>query len=266
MQVHTPAHSLRFVPRDALFDRTAAPDGGAPTVAPGHAACATCLVRHVCLPSWSEPGTNTTMDRTPIAQRRVRKGQSVFRDGERCEFIYAVRFGSFKSVASLRDGREQVMYFHLPGELFGFEGLATGTHPTSARALEDAEVCVLPYAELSEAAGESRAVLHHLTSTLSAELVRERHLAALIASTRSEERVGTFLLNLSQRLHARGYSASAFQLRMTREEIGSYLGATLETVSRCLSSLARQGFVTVRRRQIEIVDPQGLRASFADHP
>lgn len=266
MQVHTPAHSLRFVPRDALFDRTAAPDGGAPTVAPGHAACATCLVRHVCLPSWSEPGTNTTMDRTPIARRRVRKGQSVFRDGERCEFIYAVRFGSFKSVASLRDGREQVMYFHLPGELFGFEGLATGTHPTSARALEDAEVCVLPYAELSEAAGESRAVLHHLTSTLSAELVRERHLAALIASTRSEERVGTFLLNLSQRLHARGYSASAFQLRMTREEIGSYLGATLETVSRCLSSLARQGFVTVRRRQIEIVDPQGLRASFADHP
>lgn len=118
MQVHTPAHSLRFVPRDALFDRTAAPDGGAPTVAPGHAACATCLVRHVCLPSWSEPGTNTTMDRTPIARRRVRKGQSVFRDGERCEFIYAVRFGSFKSVASLRDGREQVMYFHLPGESF----------------------------------------------------------------------------------------------------------------------------------------------------
>ncbi len=235
-----------------------------PAAAPGHSTCDTCLVRHVCLPSWVEPGAHTPLERTPIARRRLRKGQSVFRDGERCEFIYAVRYGSFKSVASLRDGREQVMSFHLPGELFGFDGLATGKHPTSVRAIEDAEVCVLPYAELSEAAGESRSVLHHLTSTLSAELVRERHVAALIASTRSEERVATFLLNLSERLHARGYSASAFQLRMTREEIGSYLGATLETVSRCLSSLARQGFVTVRRRQIEIIDPEGLRASYAD--
>lgn len=264
MQMPPAVHTVRFAPCGTPPAHLNLPDERAPTLAPGHAACATCMVRHVCLPSWTEPGTRTTLDRTPIARRRLRKGQSVFREGERCEFIFAVRYGSFKSVTCLRDGREQVMSFHLPGELFGFDGLATGMHPTSARAIEDAEVCVLPYAELSEAAGESPSVLHHLTSTLSAELVRERHLASLIAATRSEERVAAFLLNLSQRLQARGYSASAFQLRMTREEIGSYLGATLETVSRCLSSLARQGFVTVRRRQIEILDPEGLRASFAD--
>jgi len=225
-------------------------------------ACSTCMVRHVCLPSWAEPGAQAPLERTPIARRRLRKGQAVFHEGERCEYIYAARFGSFKSVASLNDGREQVMAFHLPGEMFGFDGLATGKQPTTVSALEDAEVCVLPYAQLSEAAGSSRSVLNHLTSTLCAELVNERRVAALIANTRSEERVAAFLLNLAQRLRERGYSSRAFQLRMTREEIGSYLGATLETVSRCLSSLSRQGFVHVHRRQIEIVDPEGLRAHY----
>ncbi len=228
-----------------------------------HSACTTCMVRHACLPSWAEPGAQAPLERTPIARRRLRKGQAVFREGERCDYIYAARFGSFKSVASLSDGREQVMAFHLPGEMFGFDGLATGKQPTTVSALEDAEVCVLPYAQLSEAAGTSRSVLHHLTSTLCAELVNERRVAALIANTRSEERVAAFLLNLSQRLRERGYSSRAFQLRMTREEIGSYLGATLETVSRCLSSLARRGFVSVHHRQIEIVDPDGLRAHYA---
>ena len=101
-----------------------------PAAAPGHSTCDTCLVRHVCLPSWVEPGAHTPLERTPIARRRLRKGQSVFRDGERCEFIYAVRYGSFKSVASLRDGREQVMSFHLPGELFGFDELPAGARVT----------------------------------------------------------------------------------------------------------------------------------------
>lgn len=226
-------------------------------------ACITCLVRHVCVPSWSASDALAPLQSTPIARRRLRKGQAVFREGDRCDYVYAVRFGSLKSVANLYDNREQVMSFHLPGELFGFDGLATGKQPSTACALEDAEVCVLPYALLIEAAGASSSVLHHLTITLCAELLNERRVAALIANTRSEERVAAFLLNLSQRLHERGYSSRAFQLRMTREEIGSYLGATLETVSRCLSSLSRQGFVNVHRREIEIVDPDGLRAHYA---
>lgn len=253
----------------ALPDFVARPASRRPAIplvkpdAAARSACTTCMVRHVCLPSWAEPGAQAPLERTPIARRRLRKGQAVFHEGERSDYIYAARFGSFKSVASLNDGREQVMAFHLPGEMFGFDGLATGKQPTTVSALEDAEVCVLPYAQLSEAAGSSRSLLHHFTSMLCAELVNERRVAALIANTRSEERVAAFLLNLSQRLRERGYSARAFQLRMTREEIGSYLGATLETVSRCLSSLSRQGFVNVHRRQIEIADPEGMRAHYA---
>ena len=254
MDLPLTAQPVRFAEPSALT--------GAHEPSPLNNACATCIVRSFCLPSWGEPGAPAPLQRLPIARRRVRKGQSVFRQGERGELLYAVRYGSFKSVATLRDGREQVMSFHLPGELFGFDGLADGSHPTTARALEDAEVCVLPFADLSIAAGESRSVLHYLTKTLSTELVRERRMAALIANTQSEERVAAFLLNLSQRLHERGYSAREFQLRMTREEIGSYLGTTLETVSRCLSSLARQGYVLVHRRQIEIIDLDGLRSHF----
>lgn len=269
MEWDSPMHILDGTATLAVPDVATRPRWRQPIIpsvsesAAARSACTTCMVRHVCIPSWSEPGAQMPLERTPIARRRLRKGQAVFREGERCDYIYAVRFGSFKSVASLHDDREQVMAFHLPGELFGFDGLATGKQPTTVCALEDAEVCVLPYAQLSEAAGTNRSVLHHLTSTLCAELVNERRVAALIANTRSEERVAAFLLNLSQRLRERGYSARAFQLRMTREEIGSYLGATLETVSRCLSSLSRQGFVNVHRREIEIVDPDGLREHYA---
>lgn len=207
------------------------------------------------------PGWSALSRPSPIVRRRVREGQVVFRQGQRCDYLYAVRRGSFKSVSERHDGREQVIGFHLPGELFGFDGLATGMHPSTARALEDAEVCVLPCAALREAAGESPAVRECLTSALSAELVRERQVAWLIANTLTQQRVAAFLCDLSQRLHVCAPPSQALRLRLTRAEIGSHLGTTLETVSRCLSSLARQGLVKARRRQIEIVDIEGLRAN-----
>ena len=240
-------------------DDTSSPCSIPPSAGPSN--CSNCAVRHFCLPSWADPGARAVFDRIRISRRRVRKGQPVFHEGDRCDFIYAVHFGSFKSTSALRDGHEQVVSFHLPGELFGFDGLDDGRHPTTARALEDAEVCVVPYAELDQMAGEQRSVREHITHMFVAELVRERRLMSLIANTLSEERVAAFLLGLSQRLSDRGYSPREFQLRMTREDIGSYLGTSLETVSRCLSSLARQGHLLVHRRHIQIVDVPGLQAS-----
>jgi CRP/FNR family transcriptional regulator len=243
--------TMRHLPPPAL---AAAPDWACSR------ACASCPVRRFCLPSWSLPEEGSALDAMVISRRRVRRGQTLFHQGDRFTYLYAVRYGTLKSSAHLRDGREQVMAFHLPGEIFGFDGLADGSHPTTARALEDAEVCVLPYAELNEAAGASRHVRQHMASAISAQLIEERKVVALIANTLSQERVAAFLCALAGRMRDRGYSSREFQLRMTREEIGSYLGITLETVSRCLAALAREGLLRVRRRHIEVLDSDGLQA------
>jgi CRP/FNR family transcriptional regulator len=144
----------------------------------------------------------------------------------------------------------------------GFDATVSNRHPTTATALEDAEACALPYSQLTDACAEERSLRMQMLRLAGAELVRDQRLLALIAHTHSEQRVAAFLLSLSQRMRERGFSPSDFLLRMTRAEIGSYLGTTLETVSRSLSAFARRGFITVRRRQIHLADLDALRAEF----
>ena len=224
--------------------------------------CLGCSARRHCLPAGMNEEEALCLRTVTIGRRRVRKGQAIYREGDRFLFMYAVRFGTFKSTVTLHNGSDQVTGFHLPGDIMGFDATFSGQHPTSATALEDAEVCVLPYSQLTDACGEERALRMQLIRMAGGELVRDQRLLALIANTHSEQRVAAFLLSLSQRMQERGFSPSEFLLRMTRAEIGSYLGTTLETVSRSLSSFARRGFITVRRREIHLVDCQALRAEF----
>lgn len=253
----TPAESPRTIPIVADFAvRSAAPP------APASHQCLACSARHRCLPAGMTDREAACLTGMTIARRRVRKGQAIFRQGDRFLFLYAVRFGTFKSTMMLHSGGDQVTAFHLPGDVMGFDGTDSGRHPTTATALEDGEVCVLPYSQLTDACADVRALRVHVMGMAGAELVRDQRLLALIANTHSEQRVAAFLLGLSQRMRERGFSPSDFLLRMTRAEIGSYLGTTLETVSRSLSAFARRGFITVRRRQIHLVDIDSLRAEF----
>jgi CRP/FNR family transcriptional regulator len=226
------------------------------------APCASCGVRALCLPAGMAEWEARGLSSVTIGRRRIKKGQVVCREGDAFHFMYAVRFGTFKAVVAKRDGGEQVTTFHLPGELMGFDAAADGRHPSSLVALEDSEVCSLPYAQLSDASGEIRNLRMRLIQLASTELVRDHRLLMLISNTHSEARVAAFLLHMSQRMRERGYSSSEFLLRMTRGEIGSYLGTTLETVSRCLSSFARRGFIEVRKRRIQLVDVAGLTQAF----
>jgi len=227
------------------------------------ARCLGCSARKRCLPAGMSEREARCLANITIGQRRVRKGQSIYAERDRFLFLYAVRFGAFKSTAMLNDGSEQVTGFQLPGDVMGFDATVSGRHPTTATALEDAEVCVLPYSQLIDACADERALRIQVMRMACAELVRDQRLLALISNTHSEERVASFLLDLSQRMSDRGFSPSEFLLRMTRAEIGSYLGTTLETVSRSLSAFARRGFITVRRREIHLVDVVALRSEFA---
>ena len=192
----------------------------------------------------------------------MKEGQPLYREGDRFQFIYAVRSGTFKSGMTLKDGREQVTGFQMAGELMGLDGVANGVHATSATALEDAEICAIPYAHLSELATTSTDLQHVISRLMSREIVREHSLMMLLGSMNAEERLAAFLLNISQRMKARGYSASEFHLRMSRAEIGSYLGMKLETVSRTFSAFQQQRLLEVDKRHIRITDLDGLTRTF----
>jgi len=193
----------------------------------------------------------------------VKRGESLYRSGDAFGSIYAVRSGFFKSGVVLEDGRDQVTGFHMPGEILGLDGIGTERHTCGATALEDSEVCVIPFARLEEVSREVRTLQHQFHKVMSREIVRDQGVMMLLGTMRAEERLAAFLLNLSQRFVTRGYSPAEFHLRMTREEIGSYLGLKLETVSRVFSRFQEAGLVAVQQKHIRILDPEGLRALLA---
>jgi CRP/FNR family transcriptional regulator len=197
-----------------------------------------------------------------FARRKVKMGHTLYREGDKFQFIYAVRSGTFKSSLTLKDGREQVSGFSMAGELMGLDGLAHGQHASAATALEDAEICAIPYAHLMDLAAINPSLQHIVSRLMSREIVREHSLMMLLGSMNAEERLAAFLLNVSQRMKARGYSASEFHLRMSRAEIGSYLGMKLETVSRTFSAFQAQRLLEVDKKHIRILDLDGLTRAF----
>ncbi len=234
----------------------------AATVAPLKTLCSTCHLRDLCLPCGMTGPDVERLDALMFARRRVKAGETLYREGDKFQFIYAVRSGTFKSSLTLRDGREQVSGFHMAGELMGLDGLAQGTHASTATALEDVEICAIPYANLAALSVGSADMQIILGKLMSREIVREHSLMMLLGSMNAEERLAAFLLNISQRMKARGYSASEFHLRMSRAEIGSYLGMKLETVSRTFSAFQSQRLLEVDKRHIRIVDLEGLTRVF----
>jgi CRP/FNR family transcriptional regulator, anaerobic regulatory protein len=199
------------------------------------------------------------LDQLIAEQRSIRRGDALFRAGDRFKSWYAVSIGSLKSTVTSLDGREQVTGFYVAGELVGWDGIHTGRHSFDMLALEDTEVRVLPYAQLQSAARLLPALHTDLHKTMSREIVRDHEMMLLLGSMRAEERLAAFLLNLAQRLRAVGRVNGKFALQMTRAEIGSFLGLKLETVSRGFSRLARNGLIELNCRQVRIINPRGLR-------
>ena len=217
--------------------------------------CAACNLRELCLPCGLQGSDMARFDEVVYTRKRVKRGETLYRAGEEFESLYAVRSGFFKSSVVLEDGRDQVTAFHMAGEIVGMDGIGTDHHAADVVALEDSEVCVIPYARIEEA-GLSR----QLSKVMSRELVRDQGVMMLLGTMRAEERLAAFLLNLSQRFLARGYSPNEFHLRMTRDEIGSYLGLSLETVSRLFSRFQADRLISVQQKHIRILDTTGLRA------
>ena len=222
-------------------------------------ACSSCNLRELCLPVGMSNEQLLKLDSLVTTRRTVARGDMLFRSGDHFQSLYAVRTGFFKTCVSSEDGRDQVTGFQMAGELLGLDGIGTDAHTCNAVALEDSQVCVIPYHQLEDLSREVSDLQRQFHRIMSREIVRDHGVMLLLGSMRAEERLAAFLLNLTQRLQHRGFSASELILRMTREEIGSYLGLKLETVSRTFSKFQDEGLLEVKQRQIRILDSEGLQ-------
>jgi CRP/FNR family transcriptional regulator len=206
------------------------------------------------------------LDDLVTTRRKVKRGTNLFSNGDKFTSLYAIRTGFFKTCLASEDGRDQVTGFQMAGEIIGLDGIVNDQHSCDAVALEDAEVCVMPFDRIEEISREVTALQHHVHKIMSREIVREHGVMLLLGSMRAEERLAAFLLNLVQRLHSRGFSQTELVLRMTREEIGSYLGLKLETVSRTFSKFVDDGIVEVKQRHVKILNIEALQRMVNTQP
>jgi CRP/FNR family transcriptional regulator len=221
--------------------------------------CSNCNLLELCMPFGLTPSELERVDGVVANRRKVKRGSLLFRNGDRFTSLYAIRTGFFKTCVASEDGREQVTGFQMAGEIIGLDGIVHDNHTCDAIALEDAEVCVMPFDRLEELSREVNTLQRHVHKVMSREIVREHGVMLLLGSMCAEERLAAFLVNLIERLHVRGFSQTEVVLRMTREEIGSYLGLKLETVSRTFSKLVDENIVEVKQRHVRILNVDALR-------
>jgi CRP/FNR family transcriptional regulator len=221
--------------------------------------CSNCSMRELCLPIGLDHDALRKLDDIVTNRVRLKKGEVLYRTGDSFTALYAIRTGSCKTTVLAEDGREQVAGYHMLGDVIGMDGIGSERHGCQAVALEDTEYCVLPFDELGDLARSVESLQRNLYQFLSREIVRDHNVMLLLGSMRAEERLAAFLLNLSQRYRERGYSSTEFMLRMTRQEIGSYLGLKLETVSRLFSRFQKEGLIQVQGRSIKLLAVSALK-------
>jgi CRP/FNR family transcriptional regulator len=228
--------------------------------------CSQCSLSQLCLPRGLNHDEFETLAAIIKRERPIEKGESLFELGQPFKSLYAIRTGSVKVFLPTNEGDEQIVGFHMPGELLGFDGMGHESHSCSAVALESSSICELPYSHLHELAQELPSLSDHFMTLMSNEIADEHAMMLMLAKKSAEARMATFLLNLSARFHKRGFSAKQFNLTMSRHDIANYLGLAVETVSRIMTHMQDTGIINVDRRFVSIADMAGLRslAGFAE--
>jgi CRP/FNR family transcriptional regulator len=227
------------------------------------ASCDNCRVQNLCLLVGLDPADVKRLDLIIRQRIKINKGAPLFHCDAPMNYLYAVRQGFFKTTIFSEDGREQLTGFQMPGELLGIDAISTRRYTCEAIALEDSEVCPIHFNQLEDLSQELPSLQHNLHRLLSQEVVRDHEILMWMGNFNAEERLGAFLLNLSRRLQHRGYSPHAFVLRMTREDIGAYLGLRLETVCRAIAYLRSNDIVRISGRAVEIISQERLQALIA---
>lgn len=222
--------------------------------------CGDCRMNSLCLPLALQSNEVAKLDEIIQRGRPHQKDRHVYNAGEEFKSVFAVRSGSIKSYTVSNDGQEQVTGFHLPGEIFGMDGIAHNHYTNSALAMETAAICEIPFSRLQELSIAIPSLQNHFFQLMSKEITNDQHLITLLSKNSAEERVATLLLSISNRNLRRQLSGARFRLPMSRADIGNYLGLTVETVSRVFGRFQKQDLLKVDKKEIEVLDFDKLRA------
>ncbi|MCV2402793.1 fumarate/nitrate reduction transcriptional regulator Fnr [Marinomonas sp. C2222] len=218
------------------------------------AQCQNCSLSALCLPIALADEDITRLDQIIERKKPLKKGEFLFRQGDAFDSVFAVRSGTIKTFNITSLGEEQITGFYCPSELLGLSGIDTNTYPISAKALETTTVCEIPFTHLEELSSQIPSLKHQLFKLMSRKISDDQQMMVLLGKKNADEKIASFLLNLSNRFKKRGYSASSFRLSMSRGEIGNYLGLAVETVSRVITRFQSNGLVHVDGKEIEILD------------
>ena len=222
-------------------------------------ACKDCSLFQLCLPMGVDGDDLQRLDEIIKRKRPVKRGDDLFRVGEPFRAVYAVRSGSIKTYAPTHDGQEQVTGFHLAGELLGLDAISNNSHPCTAKALETTSVCEIPFDRLEELGQQIPSLQRQLFRVMSREIFEEETHTLLLGKRNAEERLAAFLLGISNRFKSRGFSATEFNLSMSRNDIGNYLGLAVETVSRMFTRFQEEGVLSVERKHVIIHNLERLQ-------
>lgn len=221
--------------------------------------CTNCVMGQFCLP---HALTNEELDRvSDLVKNRtkLKKNDRLYQHGEKMSAIYNIRFGSLKSECFTREGQRQVVGFHLPGDMVGLDSLDKNIHQTTAIAMEDSEACVIRFDEFENLSYQIPSIAKHLQRNLSREIVKANYHVLSLGNDKAQEKLALFILDLSDRKHFRGSNELEFELKMGRDEIASFLGMQIETVSRTLTKLIKAKLIEVSYRHLKIINMNGLR-------
>ena len=218
------------------------------------ASCQNCSLVELCLPRGLDSNDLSTLDDVIKQRKLIQKGEIVFSQGEESGCIFAVRSGSVKTFTTAKNGEEQILGFHLPGELLGLDGIDNKIHSCSGVALDTSTICELPVKDLNVLCVKMPGLQRQLLNLISSEITKDHTMLLLLARRNAEQKLATFFANLSARFSARGYSADEFDLTMSRYDIGNYLGLADETVSRLISKFRDQKVIEAERKRITILD------------
>ncbi len=222
--------------------------------------CTYCSVRRLCLPVSVDREEIDIIDDLVANRPSLNKSDYLFHAGDKFNSLYAIKSGAVKTYGSTRGGREQITGFHFSGELIGLDAIGNNMHNCSAVALEKTVICAIPYKSIEEISLHVPAIQQEITRLMSREIRNDEEMLMAMGSMRAEQRVACFLFSLYRRLLLRSKEKYTFRLPMTREEIGNYLGLSLETVSRRMSSLHEDGIIDVENRLITLRDIDALQA------
>lgn len=222
-------------------------------------ACQECALYKLCLPLGLHSNDLAKLDKIIQRSQSYSRGSPLFSDETKFHSIFVVRSGSFKTTVQASDGREQVTGFYFPGEFIGMDAIYEQAYKSTAKALESSTVCELPFEKLQEFSATMPQLQVQMMSRLSKELSGDKSLMFLLGKKTAEEKLATFLISLSKRFQERGFSASDFQLSMSRGDIANHLGLAVETISRLFTRFQEDGLIDTQNKAISLIDEHRLK-------